>query len=423
MDATRDELQFSSLYLTSFAGSLGYMTLLTLLPTYINTLGATGVTVGLFITALEIARTIGIVPLGWAGDRYDKRTVLVGALVLSVVAYLAFSAITSVEGFLAARFLQGFGLTGTGLLGLALVGDLAPDAERANHIGKFNAFRMAAGIAGTLGAGTLVALTGFDLIFGLVLAGLVFIVVVGHIQRVGAVTSRLVPGMVVIYLGITLFILATHYPKIPAALALIVTDAFTGNAVAGGAVGSVIIMGIRRGAFSNEAGIGTESLAHGAARTNEPVREGLVAMLGPVIDTLIVCTCTALAIIVTDAWQIEGVDGITMTANAFQAAIPGAGDYLLTVMVLLLGMSTVFSFWYYGTKCLGFLIGAEHQHHYVWIYCVLVVIGAVMSLDMVVGFVDGMYAAMAIPTMISTLVLAPRVMRAARRYLKRHAED
>lgn len=119
-------------------------------------------TVGLFITALEIARTIGIVPLGWAGDRYDKRTVLVGALVVSVVAYLAFSVITSVEGFLAARFIQGLGLTGTGLLGLALVGDLAPDAERANHIGKFNAFRMAAGIAGTVGAGTLVALTGFE---------------------------------------------------------------------------------------------------------------------------------------------------------------------------------------------------------------------------------------------------------------------
>lgn len=176
--ATRDELQFSSLYLVSFAGSLGYMTLLTLLPTYITALGATGVTIGLFITALEVARTIGIVPLGWAGDRYDKRTVLVGAIAVSVVAYLAFSAIASVEGFLAARFLQGLGLTGTGLLGLALVGDLAPDAERANHIGKFNAFRMAAGIAGTVGAGTLVALTGFDLVFGL-LALLLVLAAVG----------------------------------------------------------------------------------------------------------------------------------------------------------------------------------------------------------------------------------------------------
>jgi AGCS family alanine or glycine:cation symporter len=259
----------------------------------------------------------------------------------------------------------------------------------------------------------------FDLVFGLSLAALVFVVVIGHVQRVGAVTGRLVPSMVALYLAITIFILISNYERIPDAFALIVTDAFTGMAAAGGAVGTVIIMGIRRGAFSNEAGIGTESLAHGAAQTSEPVREGMVAMLGPVIDTIIVCTCTALAIIITDAWQIEDVDGITMTARAFEAVMPGVGDYLLTFMVLLLGMSTVFSFWYYGTKCLGFLIGAEHQHHYIWIYCVLVVIGAVMFLEMVVGFVDGMYATMAIPTMISGLVLAPRVMKEKRSYLER----
>ncbi|WP_432419622.1 MFS transporter [Halobacterium zhouii] len=164
---TNDELQFSSLYLTRFATSFGFMTVLTLLPDYIDALGATGVTIGLFITALELARTVGIVPLGWAGDRYSKRLLLVGALLVSAVAYLALARVTTISGFLAARFLQGLGLTGTGLLGLALVGELAPNDGRANLIGKYNAFRMAAGIAGTIGSGILFALTGFDILFGL----------------------------------------------------------------------------------------------------------------------------------------------------------------------------------------------------------------------------------------------------------------
>lgn len=259
----------------------------------------------------------------------------------------------------------------------------------------------------------------FDLVTGLILAAVVLAVILGRVQRVGRVTSILVPTMVVAYLLVTFRVLVGHAERIPGALALIVTDAFTGTAAAGGAVGSVIIMGVRRGAFSNEAGIGTESMAHGAARTDEPVREGLVAMIGPVIDTLVVCTCTALTILVTDVWRTGEEDGVIMTLNAFRTALPGVGEGLLAAMVVMLGLSTVFSFWYYGAKCLGFLIGAQHQHHYIWVYCVLVVMGSVMSLDMVVGFVDGMYALMAIPTMISALALAPRVMRAAHDYRDR----
>jgi MFS family permease len=167
MSPTDDRLQFSSLYVTRFAASLGYMTVLTLLPDYVEALGATGLTIGLFIATLELARTVGIVPLGWAGDRYSKRVVLVVALLVSVLAYLLFASVTTVDGFLTARALQGLGLTGTGLLGLALVGDLAPDDHRANYIGKYNAFRMAAGIAGTLGAGVLYTVTGFGVVFGL----------------------------------------------------------------------------------------------------------------------------------------------------------------------------------------------------------------------------------------------------------------
>lgn len=167
MDLTHEDLQFSSLYLTRFAASFGFMTVLTLLPEYIEAIGATGVTIGIFITALELARTIGIVPLGWAGDRYEKRTILVVALVVSLLAYLLFARARDVNGFLVARVLQGLGLTGTGLLGLALIGELAPKDSRANRIGKYNSFRMAAGIAGTLGAGVLYHFAGFDLVFGL----------------------------------------------------------------------------------------------------------------------------------------------------------------------------------------------------------------------------------------------------------------
>ncbi|MFB6253610.1 MAG: MFS transporter, partial [Halobacteriaceae archaeon] len=167
MFSSKNDLQFSSLYLTRFATSFGFMTVLTLLPDYIDTLGATGVTIGLFITTLELARTAGIIPLGWAGDRYSKRIILIGALIISAVAYLSFAHVTTVPSFLAARILQGLGLTGTGMLSLALIGELAPNESRANYIGKYNAFRMAAGIAGTIGASILFTLTGFSILFGL----------------------------------------------------------------------------------------------------------------------------------------------------------------------------------------------------------------------------------------------------------------
>jgi MFS family permease len=171
-------LQFYSLYLTRFASSFGIVTVLTLLPTYIDELGATGVTIGVFITALELARTAAVVPLGWAGDRFDKRTVLLGALGLSVTAYAAFAVVGSIPGFVVARTLQGLALVGTGLIGLSLVGELAPEDDRANYIGKYNSWRMAAGIAGTLGAGALYeavsnapplapGVTGFTVVFGL----------------------------------------------------------------------------------------------------------------------------------------------------------------------------------------------------------------------------------------------------------------
>jgi len=259
----------------------------------------------------------------------------------------------------------------------------------------------------------------FNLSSGIIIAGLVSIVTFGGIVRIGAVTARLVPTMVVIYMGAALWTLAANFQHIPDYLMTILSDAFTGKAVAGGALWTVLMTGIRRAAFSNEAGIGTEAMAHGAAKTEEPIREGLVAMLGPFIDTIIVCTTTALMILITGVWKTSEANGVTMTANAFSEAIPGFGTIILITCVLFFSLSTMFSYSYYGTKCLGFLIGAERQHYYNYFYISLIVVAAIISLQTVVNIIDGMYALMAIPTMVSSLILAPKVMQAAKDYFNR----
>ena len=257
----------------------------------------------------------------------------------------------------------------------------------------------------------------FDLIASSMVAALVAMVVAGRIQSIGRLTVRLVPTMVIMYLLMTVTVLYTYASEIPAMLWLIVTDAFTGEAAAGGSIGAVILIGVRRGAFSNEAGIGTESLAHGAAKTGQPIREGVVAMIGPVIDTLVVCTCTALIILLTGVWQTEaGLEGVTMTARAIEQVFPNTGIYLLLIMVGMLSFSTMVTMWFYGVKCMVFLFGVERQYYYSPIYLGLLVVGAVVSLDIVNGLILASYATMAIPTMISALYLAPRVNKAAKAY-------
>ncbi|MBO6584818.1 MAG: alanine:cation symporter family protein [Gracilimonas sp.] len=262
------------------------------------------------------------------------------------------------------------------------------------------------------------AFTG-NLITGIVLVGLVSLVIFGGITKIGKVASKLVPSMVVIYVVSVLFILAVHIADIPYYLGLIVTDAFTGKAVMGGAVGQLIIIGVQRAAFSNEAGIGTESLAHGASKTKEPVREGLVAMMEPAIDTLLVCTMTALAILVTGVWQSTEANGVTLTLNAFNEALPAFGTYLLIISVLTFSVSSMLSYSYYGSKCLGFLLGAERQHLYNYFYVFSIIFGAVASLDAVINLIDGMFALMAIPTVTSALLLSKKVRLASKDYFTR----
>ena len=264
--------------------------------------------------------------------------------------------------------------------------------------------------------------TGFrtNLITGLILTVVVSIVFLGGIKRIGKVAGKLVPFMVILYVGSVLYIIFSQPAMILPGFQTIFTDAFTGNAVLGGAVGSIIVEGVRRASFSNEAGIGTAPMAHGAAKTNEPIREGLVAMLGPMVDTLIVCTMTALAIIMTGSWLDPGSDGISITVNAFGKAIPLVGPYILILCVTVFAVTTMFSFPYYGAKCFGFVFGAQHQYIYYFILIITITLGAVGTLRVVLSIFDSAYALMAFPTMIATILLSPRVVKETRNYFKRY---
>ena len=258
-----------------------------------------------------------------------------------------------------------------------------------------------------------------NLITGLFILVMVGAVIFGGIKRIGKVASKMVPAMVVLYVGSVLTILGIHFDVLGEYLWLIIYDAFTAEAALGGAVGAIIIAGVRRAAFSNEAGIGTATLAHGAAKTKEPVREGLVAMLGPFIDTIVVCTMTALAILVTDVWKSGDQNGISLTASAFSEALGPVGIYLLMICVFIFATSSLFAYSYYGTKCLGFLAGAEKQHTYNYYYVGSILLGAVTSISAMINLIDGMFAIMAIPTMTVAIILSPKVMEATRDYFNR----
>ena len=260
-----------------------------------------------------------------------------------------------------------------------------------------------------------------NLIVGLILAAITAVVIFGGLERISNTVSRLVPAMVALYFLSVLIILIVNYEVVPHYLGMIFTDAFAaenynGEPFLGGVLGGIIILGIRRGAFSNEAGIGTAPMAHGAAKTTEPVREGLVAMLGPAIDTLVVCSLTGMAILVTGVWKTTDVNGVSLTAAAFNASIPVYGNYLLLLCIAIFSISSLFSYSYYGTKCLSFLIGAERKHYYNYFYVLSILVGTTTSLSMMINLIDGFFALMAIPTMTATLIMAPRVLKEAKKY-------
>ncbi len=261
------------------------------------------------------------------------------------------------------------------------------------------------------------------LVTGLVVMVGVGAVILGGIVRVGRVASRMVPAMVLLYLSLALFCVFQNFEAIPGLIGEIVSAAFTGGAVVGGAAGvtvkEALITGVRRAAFSNEAGIGTAALAHGAAKTREPVREGLVAMLGPFIDTNIVCTLTALVIL--SAGVGSGETGVTLTVAAFEASMPVLGGFLLTLVILLFAFSTLISYSYYSQKCAKYLLGEVVGERYIYVYLVSLPVAALFAQDTIVNILDTAFALMAIPTLTGTLLLSPRVMEATRSYFRRSA--
>ncbi|WP_418513678.1 alanine/glycine:cation symporter family protein [Corallibacter sp.] len=263
-----------------------------------------------------------------------------------------------------------------------------------------------------------------NLTIGISLVIITGIVILGGLNRISKTASKLVPSMVLLYFVLVVIILLVNIQEVPKYFTLIFTDAFaaknyTGDAFLGGMVGGLILLGIRRGAFSNEAGIGTAPMAHGAAKTTEPVREGLVAMLGPFIDTIVICTLTALAILVTGVWQTTDANGVSLTASAFGNAMPGFGKYLLLICIAVFSISSLFSYSYYGSKCMAFLFGVKNKGYYNYIYIISIILGATTSLSMMINLIDGFFAFMAIPTMVTTLLLAPKVVKEIKAYKNR----
>lgn len=257
------------------------------------------------------------------------------------------------------------------------------------------------------------------LIMGLIIAFIVSLVIFGGIRRIGLVASRLVPSMVILYMLFGIIILINNWYILDDIFLSIIKDAFTGDAILGGSIGAVIITGIRRAAFSNEAGIGTEAMAHGAAITNEPIREGLVAMLGPMIDTLIVCSITGFVILSTGVWTDPNLNGISMTAQAFTIGLPIIGKPVLIFIVVIFSITTMIGYSYYGAKCAVFLFGHKGKQSYRIFYTLSLVIGSMITIDLVINFIDGMFALMAIPTMVSSIILAPKVMEGGKQYFNK----
>jgi AGCS family alanine or glycine:cation symporter len=281
------------------------------------------------------------------------------------------------------------------------------------------AFQLVQNITG----GSESVLAGKGWLFGLVMAILVGIVIIGGIKKIAKVTDKIVPFMVAIYVAASLFVIFANYDLIGTAFAAIFNGAFSPEGIAGGAVG-VLIQGFRRAAFSNEAGIGSASIAHSAVKTKYAASEGMVALLEPFIDTVVVCTMTALVLIITGYVDplnppANDAQAILLTSSAFASSISWF-PYVLTVAVVLFAFSSMISWSYYGFQGGVYLFGRSKKMEYTYkvIFCVFVVVGAAASLGSVIGFSDAMVFAMMVPNMIGLIILAPKVKEELNKYMK-----
>jgi AGCS family alanine or glycine:cation symporter len=309
---------------------------------------------------------------------------------------------------------------------------LAERSEKLRTLGRVLAAMFAVFcIGGSFGGGNMfqanqsfkqvVAVTGGDAswladkgwLFGLVIATLVGLVIIGGIQGIARVTTKVVPFMGVLYVGAGLIVIGIHLPDIPSAFGAILSGAFTGEGIAGGTVG-VLIQGFKRAAFSNEAGIGSAAIAHSAVRTNRPVTEGFVALYEPFVDTVVVCTVTALVIVVTGTWDpsVDPSQGVALTSSAFASTISWF-PWVLTVAVVLFAYSTMISWSYYGLKAWTYLFGESVVTDAVYklLFLFFVVVGSSMQLGSVIDFSDAMIFAMAFPNVLGIYFLLPVVRK------------
>ncbi len=246
---------------------------------------------------------------------------------------------------------------------------------------------------------------------GLVMTAIVASVVLGGITRISKVASKLVPAMVSLYFLLVAAVIVLHFRQIPSVFASIFEGAFSLRAGLG-ALAGVALTGARRAMLVNEAGVGTAMMMHGASRNAEPVREGFVAMLGPAIDSGLVCTLTAMPILIADSYHVEGVKGLAVALQSFDVLIPVAGKYLLMVLVTDFAFSTMFSYSYYGRTCSEFLFGRDKARYYDWFYLAMILVASVITLDVAVMIMNMVFALMSVPTMIAIFKLSPKVIQA-----------
>jgi len=265
-------------------------------------------------------------------------------------------------------------------------------------------------------------LHGKGWLFGLVMAVLVGIVIIGGIKKIAKVTDKIVPFMVVIYVSASLFVILSNYTMIGDAFSQIFNGAFSPEGVAGGAIG-VLVQGFKRAAFSNEAGVGSASIAHSAVKTKYAASEGLVALLEPFIDTVVVCTMTALVLIITgnvaaENSSLNDAQAILLTSGAFESVISWF-PYVLTIAVVLFAFSTMISWSYYGFQGWAYLFGRSKKMEYLYkiIFCLFVIVGSAASLGSVIGFSDAMIFAMMVPNMVGIVILAPKVKKELVRFM------
>jgi AGCS family alanine or glycine:cation symporter len=254
---------------------------------------------------------------------------------------------------------------------------------------------------------------------GIVMAILVALVLIGGIRRIATVAGKLVPFMAISYIIAGLVVLALNISAVPEAIALIVTHAFTPTAATGGFAGATvwaaIRFGVARGIFSNEAGLGSAPIAHAAAKTDSPVRQGTIAMLGTFIDTLVLCSITGLVIVVTGAWR-SGETGATLSSSAFELALPGVGSYVVSLGLVLFAFTTLLGWSFYGEKCVEYLFGVRSIIPFRVLWIIAVPIGATAELNFIWLVADTLNALMALPNLLALLLLSPVVFKLTRDY-------